>query len=83
VTGADVKHTRRLVVERAPALFLIPCGDPSCREGGYDISSVLLRGLRDGRTEIRGEDTCHGNVGTADCGRVLRFAAFAEYRDAP
>ena len=79
LTTADVKHTRRIIVERAPALLLVPCGDPSCRDGGHDITSAFLRGLREHRTEIRGEDTCQGHVGTADCGRVLRFTAFAEY----
>lgn len=79
VTTADVSHTRRIVVDRAPALMVIPCGDGSCKEGGHDISSELLRGLREGREVIRGEDTCYGQVGTADCGRVLRFTAFADY----
>jgi hypothetical protein len=75
----DVTHTRRIIVERAPALLIIPCGDSSCRDGGHDITSALLRGLREGRAEIRGEDTCHGQVGSVDCGRVLSFTAFAEY----
>jgi hypothetical protein len=79
VTTADVSHTRRIVVERAPALLIIPCGDASCRDGGHDISSDFLRGLREGRTVIHGEDTCYGQVGTADCGRILKFTAFAEY----
>lgn len=79
VTSADITHTRRIVVEHAPALLLIPCGDPSCRDGGHDITAELLRGLRSGQSEIRGEDTCFGHLGTADCGRVLRFTAFAEY----
>jgi hypothetical protein len=75
----EVAHTRRIVVAHAPALFVIPCGEPSCRDGGHDVSMDLLRGLREGRGEIRGEDTCYGHTGTADCGRVLRFAAFVEY----
>jgi hypothetical protein len=79
-TTADVTHTRRIVVEHAPALLIVPCSDSSCREGGHDISAQLLRGLREGRTEVKGEDVCHGHVGTATCGRVLRFTAHAEYR---
>jgi hypothetical protein len=78
-TGADVSHTRHLVVAHAPALLVIPCSDQSCKEGGYDVSSVLLRGLRERKTEIRGDDTCHGSVGTAHCGRILNFVAYAEY----
>ena len=83
VTSASVAHTRRLVVERAPALFIIPCSDPSCKDGGHDISANLLRGLRDGAAQIRGEDTCHGYVGGASCGRILKFTAFADYGEGP
>lgn len=79
-TSADVTHTRRVVVDHAPALFVIPCGDTSCRDGGYDITSQLVRGLREGRREVHGEDTCHGGVGTATCGRILKFTAQAEYK---
>jgi len=79
---ADVTHTRHVVVAHAPALFVIPCSDPSCRDGGHDISSALLRGLSERRTDIRSEDTCHGTVGSVHCGRVLRFAAFATYKPA-
>ena len=80
MTSADVAHTRHIIVDRAPALFVIPCSDSSCRDGGHDITVPRLRGLRDKETEIRGEDRCHGQVGTADCGRVLRFTAVATYK---
>jgi hypothetical protein len=79
VTSADVTHTRHLVVARAPAMLIVPCSDPSCRDGGHDITWDLLRGLRERRVEIRGEDSCNGNIGTVHCGRVLTFTAIAEY----
>lgn len=79
-TTAEVAHTRHLVVARAPALLVVPCSDPACRDGGHDISSALLRGLRDHQRDINGEDTCHGDVGTVNCGRILRFTALAQYR---
>lgn len=82
-TIADVSHTRHVVVARAPALFLVPCSDPSCREGGYDISRELIRALRDRKSVFEGEDTCNGNIGSAHCGRVLTFTARAEYTPAP
>lgn len=81
-TTAEIAHTRRVVVAVAPALFMFPCGDQSCRDGGHDVTHELVRALREGKTEITGEDTCFGHVGTADCGRVLRYKAFAEYRSA-
>lgn len=80
---AEVAHTRRIVVEHAPALFVIPCGDSSCRDGGHDITNEMMRGLREGQTEIHGEDTCYGHARAAECGRVLRYTATVEYRPAP
>src|SRR4051812_47100675 len=73
VTSVDVSHTRHLVVARAPAMLYVPCSDPSCRDGGHDVTSMLLRGFRERRTDIRGEDACNGNIGSAHCGRVLTF----------
>jgi hypothetical protein len=80
VTSADVSHTRHVVVERAPALFLVPCYEPSCKDGGHDITSALLRGLRDREANVQGEDTCHGSVGAEHCRRVLHFNAVAQYK---
>ena len=80
---AEVAYTRRIVVEHAPALFVIPCGDPACRDGGHDLTVPILRGLREHRAEIKGEDTCYGYTGytgSSPCGRILHFTAFAEYR---
>jgi hypothetical protein len=79
VTCVEVAHTRRIVVDVAPALFMIPCGDSSCRDGGHDISNDIMRGLREGRTEITGQDTCYGHTRTAECGRILKFTCIAEY----
>jgi hypothetical protein len=78
-TTAEIKHVRRVVVDVAPALFMLPCGDPACRDGGHDITNELLRGLRESKTEIEGSDTCFGHTGTAECGRILRFVASCEY----
>ena len=80
-TATGVTHTRRVVVERAPALFLVACGDKSCRDGGHDVTSELLRGLREERSEIRGDNKCRGQCGNVDCARLLLFTAAAEYAD--
>ena len=82
-TTAEISHKRVVVVAVAPSLFVFPCGDASCKDGGHDVTHEIVRGLRDGKTEIRGEDTCYGHTGTADCGRVLRYVAYAEYEAAP
>jgi hypothetical protein len=80
VTSAESKHVRHVMVDRAPALFLVPCGDPSCEGGGYDLTSSVLRELRAGRREFSVEDECMGNVGSARCGRLLRAMATATYK---
>jgi len=79
----ETLHTRRIVVERAPATFVLPCLDSSCRDGGHDVTHAILRGLRNGETRFEGEDVCHGTLGTlgtAECGRVLSYVAEATYR---
>jgi hypothetical protein len=79
-TAAALKHTRRVVVASAPALFEIPCSDPACVDGGHDLTSTIMRALRSHAAPFEGEDTCHGSVRTTVCGRVLRFSAVATYR---
>ena len=76
----EASYVRRVVVEHAPAMFLVPCGDTSCRDGGHDITHAVMRGLSDRRTEFEGEDHCHGRTGNADCPRILRFVATAVYQ---
>lgn len=75
-------HVRRVVVDIAPALFEIPCADPSCKDGGHEITHAVMLGLRSHRTTFDGEDVCHGTVGTSNCGRILRYVATAAFEDA-
>ena len=77
---AEPKHVKRVVVEHAPALFLLPCGDSRCNDGGHDVTFSIMRSLRDKETSFSGEDTCEGSVGSARCGRTLHYEATAEYR---
>ncbi len=73
------KHTRRLVIERAPALFFVPCGDPRCTDGGHDLTSAVMGALRGHERSFRGRDECTGGLGSATCSRVLHFEGIAEY----
>lgn len=77
---AESAHIKRVVVEHAPALFLIPCRESSCRDGGHDITRMVLRGVEMKRTEFEGDDPCNGQTGTAPCSRVLVFKAQATYK---
>jgi hypothetical protein len=76
----ETAHIRRIVVESAPALFLVPCGDTSCKEGGHDLTNQLMERLRSKAQQFDGEDTCRGQTATGACPRVLRYSATAAYR---
>ena len=76
---AEPKHMRRIVVDHAPALFIIPCGDSRCKDGGHDITHAVLRSLRDGETQFEGNDVCIGSQGSGQCARVLHYVAIAGY----
>jgi hypothetical protein len=76
------RYVRHVVIDRAPALFEIKCGDERCRDGGHDLTNEIMRGLRSSALEFQGEDACYGTLGSgsAACGRVLRFVARAKYQ---
>ena len=74
------KHVRHIVVDNAPALFVIPCGDASCRDGGHDVTSALLRHLAAGEPHFEVDDDCNGSVGSAQCGSRMHLVATAVYR---
>ena len=78
-TVSRPKHLRRIVVERAPALFLVPCGDPRCTDGGHDVTSTIMNALTKRQTTFSGEDKCNGYLGTSPCTRILRYEASAEF----
>jgi hypothetical protein len=76
------KHVRRVVVQNAPALFLIGCSDSNCKDGGHDMTDLIMRALLRGETSFQGEDPCYGALGPSACTRVLHFDATAEYATA-
>lgn len=78
---AHAKHVRHVVVERAPALFAIPCGDPSCEGGGYDVTDSVMRALEAHETHLTADDRCYGSVGNAPCKRTLHVIGTATYKD--
>jgi hypothetical protein len=80
LTSADSKHTRIIVVDTAPALFSLLCGDPACRDGGHDVTNAVLDGLRTGATRFEVQDACYGSVGSAQCGRTMLVEIMATYR---
>jgi hypothetical protein len=78
-TMAQTRYVRHVVVERAPALFQIPCSEPSCEDGGHDVTRAVMQALLAGEREFSGEDVCYGWRGGERCERVLRFVGHATY----
>ena len=78
-TGAG-KYVRHVVVDRAAALFVIPCGDPACQGGGYDVTDDVMRALRAGKETFAVDDHCHGSTADGPCKRALKVDATATYR---
>ena len=77
---AETSHVRPIVVANAPALFVFPCQDSSCKDGGHDVTAEISMALRSGKEHFAGEDPCRGQVGSAECSRVLRYSATATYK---
>jgi hypothetical protein len=78
--SGDPKHVRLVVVDSAPALFSLPCGDHSCRDGGHEMTDAILRALNARAARVELEDACHGTIGTAPCGAVMHLVVTATYR---
>ncbi|GAC1353173.1 MAG: hypothetical protein NVS3B20_21480 [Polyangiales bacterium] len=76
---SESKHVRRVVVDRAPALFVIPCGDRACKEGGHDVTFEVMRALRAGHTHFEGNHTCSGNIGTGSCNTTVHYVGTARF----
>jgi hypothetical protein len=74
------KHVRRVVVTNAPALFLVPCGDPHCDSPGHDVTSTIMRALRAKQAAFSGQDQCRGSLNNGLCTRVVHFEGKATYR---
>jgi hypothetical protein len=76
-------YARYIDLERALALFEVPCSYAHCQGGGYDLTGEVLAGLRLQRASFEGRQTCAGRCGSVDCARILYFEAKATYAPAP
>jgi hypothetical protein len=83
VDSGGTKYARHVVVARSPALFIIPCGDPTCVDGGHDITSEVMHALRRHLESAVGESSCGGTTGSAQCRRSIQFTLTAGYADSP
>ena len=76
----EQNHIRHIVVASAPSLFMVPCGDSRCKDGGHDITREVMRSLRNGETKFQGNDACQGSQGSGLCVRVLHYTGLATYK---
>ena len=74
----EVRHTRHIVVGRAPALFDLPCSDRHC-DGSHDVTKQLVNALAARRKRFEGRHRCGGHAKHGDCELELHFVAEAEY----
>jgi hypothetical protein len=80
ISHPEYTHVRHVVVASAPALFVMPCNDKDCKDGGHDLTQEILAALRRRNARFEGEDVCRGMVGSAGCSRVLGYVAVATYQ---
>jgi len=77
---SESTHIRRVVVERAPALFFIPCANRDCHDGGHEVTLDVMRALRGGLEKFEGTHSCSGTIATASCTGIVRWVGIAAYR---
>ncbi len=78
----SVLYIKHVVVDRAPALFELPCCRRGCCDGGYDVTRQVIRALKRGETQFGGRDKCDGHTKDEQCARKLFFRAEADYEKA-
>ncbi len=81
IENGGTRYLWRIVVERAPALFEIPCPEEACTNGGHDLTRGIMTALRASRTHFEGESSCSGDLPGGSCGRLLKYVADATYKD--
>lgn len=75
---AEVKHTRIIVVQRAPAIFEAGCSDRKCN-GNHDLTRRVVRALKAGKPTFEGTSVCGGENKEGICTLELSFRAEARY----
>ena len=78
-TGVNSKHIKHVVVASAPALFVFPCGDDVCVDGGHDVTNEVMRVLRNKVKQATGDSKCEGMTGSAPCSRRITYELTATY----
>lgn len=77
--STSVRYKKLVVVASAPALFVFPCTEPRCEEGGHDVTTAIMAALYRRMTTLEGDSRCDGSVGSAPCGREIHYSVVADY----
>ena len=79
--SAQPSHARVVVVQRAPALFWVPCANKDCQHGGYEITHPVLTALKQKKTTFTGSAHCSGETAAGGrCEGELQYEGVATYR---
>jgi hypothetical protein len=79
VPTGTTKHVKHVVVAHAPALFVIPCCDSDCEDGGHDLTREVMAALRTRKQSLSGESPCQGSVRSGHCNRRITYQVSIEY----
>jgi hypothetical protein len=77
--GPPVRHIRHVIVDRAPALFEIPCSERTCTGGGHDLTRRVIRALRSGKAAFSGKHRCAGEIDGQECLLEICFEGEATF----
>ena len=77
------KHVKLVVVDHAPALFVIFCGDSDCHDGEHDLTREVMRSLRARESHLSGTSDCQGSIRGGNCHRRITYEVRAEYTTPP
>ena len=67
-------HIRPVLVDRAPLLFVFPCGDGAC-DGEHELTQVVARHLGAGEDRFEIENACPGTINGTPCRREISVLA--------
>jgi hypothetical protein len=76
------ERVQHVIVARAGARFEIPCSEPKCVEGGYDVTTEILQALKSRCETFEGVVSCRGTVREQPCRCSLSFVGHATYASA-
>jgi len=71
-------------LEHARSVFRFGCENPECVRGGYDLSDVVSKAVKNRSSSVSGDLSCRGwrsrtTINDIPCGKVLRYSITLGY----